>query len=274
MTRPMPHPTSRARKTPPPPPGVGLPWIVSILVLALVAGLAAYEAGATVVSSVLAGLLTLPVVGGGAYAYRRRRRGSGPPAALVTLVASLGVGVPTVGMVSCMSACTPATQQRVVSATAAAARAADGALSVAFEVAAATVADDVRADMPDATPTERWDTWCERFAPTWEVLARIECGVVALGNLARTGQGLIDAAAARLDDETGGVAAAAWARWAAPAASLMAAVMASWTASAGAAPQELAQVWALLEAFAGPSRDLSETCHVGPPPGCPAAVTP
>jgi hypothetical protein len=270
----MPHPTSRARKTPPPPPGVGLPWIVSIFVLALVAGLAAYEAGATVVSSILAGLLALPVVGGGAYAYRRRRRGAGPPAMLVTLVAALGVGVPTVGMASCMSGCTAATQQRVVSATAAAARAADSALAVAFEVAAAEAADRVLADMPDADGDARWAAWCEAIAPTWEVLARIECGVVALAGLARTGQGLIDAAAARLDDETGGVAAAAWARWAAPAASLLAAVMASWTAAAGAAPQELAQVWALLEAFAGPSHDLSETCHVGPPPGCPNAVAP
>lgn len=275
MTRPMPHRTSLTPPAaPPPPPGVGLPWIVSILVLALVTGLATYEAGGSIVSSILAGLLALPVVGVPVYSYTRKRRGSGPPAALVTLVAALGVGVPTVGMASCMGGCTAGTQQRTVTALAAGAVAADEGLATAFEIAAATVADEVLEAMPDAAGDERWAEWCRRIQPVWNAMARVECGVIALADAARAGQGLIDAAAARADLEEGGgsVSASAWARWAAPAASLLAAVMAGWTAVDGEVPEELQQAWALLELLAGPETDLNTTCEVGPPPGCAPAL--
>lgn len=271
MTRPMPHRTSLTPPAaPPPPPGVGLPWIVSILVLALVAGLATYEAGGSIVSSILAGLLALPVVGVPVYSYTRKRRGSGPPAALVTLVAALGVGVPTVGMASCMGGCTAGTQQRIVTATASAARAADAALASAFEVAAAVVVDEVLAEMPDASDDEQWAAWCERIEPTWEVMARIECGIVALGQAAVTGQAALDAAAGGNGD---GMGASALLRWAPPVAGLLAVIASMWTAIDGDAPDELQAAIDLLDSFGlAPAPDLS--CEIGPPPGCHAAVTP
>lgn len=273
MTLPMPHRTSRGPRdtypAPPPiPPLVG--WIMAVIVAVGVAALSTYEVTGSVLSAILAGLLAMPVAGGGAYLYRRRRRGTGVPPLVLTLLVSLAVGSSTVAGLSCMSGCSAGTQQRIVTATASAARAADSALASAFEVAAAVVVDEVLAEMPDASDDEQWAAWCERIEPTWEVMARIECGIVALGQAAVTGQAALDAAAGGNGD---GMGASALLRWAPPVAGLLAVIASMWTAIDGDAPDELQAAIDLLDSFGlAPAPDLS--CEIGPPPGCPATVTP
>jgi uncharacterized membrane protein YhaH (DUF805 family) len=151
-------------------------------------------------------------------------------------------------------------QQKIVNATAYAAIAADGACTVAFDVAADVVADEVEEDGLEGQAA--FDAWCERIAPAWEVITSAECVATALANLALTGQRLIDTDA--MDD-------ASWMDWIVASTPVVAALVTAWAAidPDHDPPQELLTIATLLGAMSG--GELPEECkHIPPqPPGCP-----
>jgi hypothetical protein len=173
---------------------------------------------------------------------------------LLTLaVALLSAGL-VVACLAMASGC--GQQQRVVSALAVAAVAADDLNAAAYEVQARAAVDDCR----ESGGTFE-GCWCPAMQTPWERSSRAECAIESLADLAVAGQHVVDAGA-DLDGE-----------WAGAACEVLRALEAAWTAAEDP-PAVVATARGLVCGLADGARAEPPECDAAPvPPPCPE-VTP
>ncbi len=152
---------------------------------------------------------------------------------------------------ACLAAlggCGPSTWQRAASATAVAAVAADRANASAYERIGQEAITRIEAE--GGTLAE----WCEAVRPAWEATSRIECGIVALADLAVSAEDAVNAGSTPGPEWAGAVCGA------------MGAVEDAWTIG-GTPPAALTSARALVCGLAV-DRVEPEACQIGPVPGC------
>lgn len=174
-----------------------------------------------------------------------------------TVAAALTGGIVVLGIVAALG-CTRDGQQRTATAVAIAAVSADLALQTAYDVAADRIADEVLDDVGEGDDAVR--EWCERMVPVWEGFQRADCAIRALGDLAITGQRLIDVADG---DEVG---SAPWFAWVAAVAPVVHALVDLWTAIDDDPPPELLHVADMVQYTTGSEPDTR--CVIKPMPQC------
>jgi hypothetical protein len=140
--------------------------------------------------------------------------------------------------------------QRIVSAMATAAVAADGINAEAYEIHAAEAVDRVKAHGGG------FSEWCSIMQGPWDRASIAECAIEALADLALAGQHVLDAG----DDLD--------AEWAGAACSTLDALTDAWTAAEDP-PAVLATARSLVCGLADGGRSDGPTCREpGPPPPC------
>jgi hypothetical protein len=152
---------------------------------------------------------------------------------------------------ACAAAVTGCGQgQRIVSAMATAAVAADGINAEAYEIQAAEAVDRVKAHGGG------FAEWCSTMQGPWDRASIASCAIEALADLALAGQHVLDAG----DDLD--------AEWAGAACSTLDAITDAWTAAEDP-PDVLATARSLVCGLADGGRSDGPTCREpGPPPPC------
>jgi hypothetical protein len=167
---------------------------------------------------------------------------------LLTLLSVVVAGLLTVSCLSLAFGCGQG--QRIVSAMASAAVAADSLNAAAYEIQAAEAVDRVKAHGGD------FSDWCEIMQGPWDRASTAECAIESLASLALAGQHVLDAG----DDLD--------AEWAGAACSTLDAITDAWTAAEDP-PAVLSTARSLVCGMADGGRSDGPTCREpGPPPPC------
>jgi hypothetical protein len=167
----------------------------------------------------------------------------------VTFAATVIAGL---SLAACLSLATGCGQgQRIVSAMAAGAVAADGLNAAAYEIQAAEAVERVKAH------GGTFSDWCGLMQGPWDRASTAECAIQSLADLALAGQHVLDAG----DDLDG--------EWAGAACSTLDALTDAWTAAEDP-PAVLSTARALVCALADGGRSDGPTCRepgLAPPCG-------
>jgi hypothetical protein len=170
---------------------------------------------------------------------------------LLWLVTGTAVALSALFVFACVTVLSGCGQgQRIVSAMAAGAVAADGLNAAAYELQAAEAVDRVKAH------GGTFADWCGIMQGPWDRSSRAECAIQSLADLALAGQHVLDAG----DDLDG--------EWAGAACSTLDALTDAWTAAEDP-PAVLSTARALVCALADGGHSDGPTCREpGPPPPC------